>query len=108
MGTAGGLRGTAQQLQWKWLDVAQLPDRPIDRSTAAAERRFNREALPWQEEQWTNDAPEERAYALFYEDLHRHLRGAGPLVITPQSVRRTLSVLEKCRDLPGKPRRVGA
>ena len=108
MGTAGGLRGTAQQLHWKWLDVAQLPNRPVERSTAAAERRFNREALPWQEEQWTNDAPEERAYELFYEDLHRHLRGAGPLVITPQSVRRTLSVLEKCRESGGKPRQPGA
>jgi predicted dehydrogenase len=98
MGTAGGLRGTAQQLQWKWFDVAQLPDRPVDRSTAAADRRFNREELPWQEQTWTNDAPKGRDYEEFYEDLHRHLRGAAPLVITPQSVRRTISVLERCRE----------
>ncbi len=96
MGTAGGLRGTAQQLQWKWLDLSQLPDRPVDRSTAAAERKFNREELPWQEEQWTNAQPEGRDYEQFYEDLHAHLRGVAPLVITPQSVRRTLSVLERC------------
>jgi len=108
MGTSGGLRGTPQHLEWKWLDVAQLPDRPVDRSTAAAERRFNREALPWHEHTWTNDAPEERAYELFYEDLHRHLCGEGPLVIRPQSVRRTLSVLEKCRDFHRKPRHPGA
>jgi scyllo-inositol 2-dehydrogenase (NADP+) len=97
MGTSGGLHGTAEQLQWKWLDLSQLPDRPVDRSTAAAERRFNREELPWQEQSWRNDAPEGRDYEAFYHDLHRHIRGGGELVITPQSVRRTLSVLEQCR-----------
>ena len=98
MGTSGGLRGTAQQLQWKWIDFSQLPDRPLDASTAAADRRFNREELPWQEATWTNDVPEERAYERFYEDLYRSLRHGEPLVITPESVRRTLSVLERCRD----------
>jgi predicted dehydrogenase len=98
MGTAGGLVGSHEQLRWRWLDMAQLPDRPVDRSTAAADRRFNREELPWQEASWTNDQPEGADYQKFYEDLHRHLCGEGDLVITPQSVRRTLSVLERARD----------
>lgn len=98
MGTAGGLAGTAEQLRWKWLDFSQLPQRPVDRDTAAANRRFNREELPWQEATWTNDVPEDAAYVAFYEDLHAHLHGKGELAITPQSVRRTIAVLERCRD----------
>ena len=97
MGTAGGLRGTPRQLWWKWIDPSALPDRPLDASTAAAGRQFNREELPWQEETWVNEAPEERAYELFYEDLYSSIREGAPLVITPQSVRRILSVLERCR-----------
>jgi predicted dehydrogenase len=101
MGDAGGMRGSAQQLQWKWLDLSTLPARPLDPSTAAAERRFNREDLPWQEEMWTNQQPEGRDYEQFYEELHRHLHGGAALAITPQSVRRTLSVLERCREASG-------
>ena len=97
MGTAGGLRGSSERLEWKWIDLASLPQRPLDRSTAAAERRFNREDLPWQEAHWTKGPEENPDYAAFYTDLHSALRGEAPLAITPQSVRRTLSVLEMCK-----------
>jgi len=35
---------------------------------------------------------------LFYEDLYRTIREGAPLVITPQSVRRVMWVIEKCRE----------
>ena len=104
MGTAGGLRGTSQSLQWKWLDMSSLPQRPLDRSTAAAERRFNREALHWQEESWSKTGEESPDYASFYDDLFSALRRGDAPAITPQSVRRTLSVLEKCRRAGGMAR----
>ena len=96
MGTAGGLRGSHEQLHWKWIDPGALPDRPVDRNPAAADRKFNRETLEWHEESWTRSSDENSDYVRFYEDLHRSLHGA-PLAITPQSVRRTLSVLEAAR-----------
>jgi predicted dehydrogenase len=98
MGTAGGLRGTWEHLEWKWVDFASLPERPADHTPAAADRRFNREELPWQHASWTMGPDESPDYAMFYEDLYRALRDGEPLHITPQSVRRTLATLERCRS----------
>ena len=97
MGTAGGRRGRHVRLVWLWLTLSVLPLRPVDRSTASADRRLNREVLPWQEASWSKASAESEDYAAFYVDLHRCvMQGTAP-VITPQSVRRTLAVLEKCR-----------
>src|SRR5439155_6526764 len=96
MGTAGGLRGSHERLEWKWLDVASLPDRPVDRATAAADRRFNREELSWHEETWTKEPEESPDYAAFHEDVYATVRQGASLKITPHSVRRVLSV-QRCR-----------
>jgi predicted dehydrogenase len=97
MGTAGGLRGSSQRLEWKWVDFSALPPRPVDASPAAAERKFNREQLIWQERRWEKPPERKPAYSAFYTDLHRSLTQGLPPAITPQSVRRTLAVLEQCR-----------
>jgi predicted dehydrogenase len=102
MATAGGLHGSPEKLQWKWLDAATLPDRPVDRNQAAADRRFNREELPWQEESWTKTGDENGDYAAFYDELYPAIRAGKPLAITPASVRRTISVLEKCSEIAGR------
>jgi predicted dehydrogenase len=99
MGTAGGLHGSPERLEWKWIDAAALPDRPVDRNPAAADRKFNRETLAWQEESWSKGGEESPDYVAFYEDLYAALRDGKPLAITAQSVRKTISVLEKCRAL---------
>jgi predicted dehydrogenase len=98
MATAGGLRGTHERLEWKWLDLSKLPQRPVDRSTAAADRKFNREELVWEEEFWSKGPEQSPDYVNFYGDLYKALRQGAPLAITPQSVRRTLAVLERCRE----------
>jgi scyllo-inositol 2-dehydrogenase (NADP+) len=102
MGTAGGLRGSSEQLEWKWVEFDKLPPRSVDPAQAAADRRFNREDLPWQEQNWRNDEDESAAYGRFYADLYRCLRSGMPTPITPQSVRRTIAVLERCQEL-GRP-----
>jgi scyllo-inositol 2-dehydrogenase (NADP+) len=97
MGTSGGLRGTHDDLHWKWLDLSTLPQRPVDRSAAAVDRRFNREDLPWKEQCWARGPQENPDYNQFYVDLYESLRRGVPPVVTPQSVRRTLAILERCR-----------
>ena len=99
MGTAGGLHGSSERLDWKWLDLASLPQREVDRNPAAADRRFNREDLPWRQECWSKGVEESPDYAAFYEDLYRSLRGGKSVAIAPQSVRKTITVLERCREL---------
>jgi predicted dehydrogenase len=97
MGTQGGLHGSPERLEWKWVDFSQLPERPADHEPAAAGRRYNREDLPWQQQCWTKGPIESPDYAAFYDDLYRSFRHNAPPAITPQSVRRTLAVLERCR-----------
>jgi predicted dehydrogenase len=98
MGTAGGLRGSAQRLEWKWVDFSALPQRPVDANPAAAERKFNREELIWHEQRWERPPEQNPDYRAFYTELHRSLEQGTPPAITPQSVRRTLAVLERCRS----------
>jgi scyllo-inositol 2-dehydrogenase (NADP+) len=97
MGTAGGLHGSNDELQWKWVDFSSMPQRPVEHAPAARNRRFNREELVWQESNWRKGSGENPDYRRFYTDVYQSLRHGAPLVITPQSVRRTLSVLERCR-----------
>jgi predicted dehydrogenase len=104
MGDRGGLRGTPMKLTWKHIpDFESLPDRPVDTNPTDG-RTYNQEELPWVEENWElppSDLPfgPESAYGRFYHDLYKTLRDGAPLVITPQSVRRYVALLERCHEL---------
>jgi len=98
MGTSGGLTGNYRTLRWKYVDFSKLPPRPVDRRPMP-DRSYNSEPLPWQEETWEvpNDlAPAEVRY---YLDLYETLRHGAPLVVTPESIRRQIALLEKCHQL---------
>ncbi len=100
MGTRGGLRGSDSKLEWKYYDADAAPERPIDREPTP-DRSYNREDLAWIEE--TYEAPREEGFAVrnrrLYEDLYPSLVGDAPLAITPESVLRQMTVLQKCREL---------
>ena len=99
MATRGGLVGNGNTLRWKYFDPSTLPPRPIDRKPTP-DRSYNREDLPWTEK--TYEAPREtfnQRNRRLYEDLYRTLREGAPLAITPESVRRQVAVLERCREL---------
>ena len=99
MGTAGGLRGSADELEWKWVDWSQLPERPVDRSPTAAGRSWNREELPWQSATWKKDEPYGADYGRYYRDIYEIVRNGKPVVVTPESVRRVIALLDTCREL---------
>lgn len=96
MGTAGGLIGTMNELNWKWVDWSKMPKRPVDRMPTP-DRAYNREDLDWQTESWTlpEDFPGE--YTMFYRDLYQTIRHGADLFVTPASVRRQIALLERCR-----------
>jgi predicted dehydrogenase len=98
MAASGGLRGTPEHLEWKWVDYARMPARPVDRAPAEG-RKYQNENLSWEQASW--DAPTDAAAAplLFYRDLFAALRGGQPHPITPQSVRRLIAVMEACREV---------
>jgi predicted dehydrogenase len=109
MGTAGGLRGTGSELHWRWVDWGAAPPRPLD-PRPTPDRSYNREALDWHEESWTADARGDVDNQAFYRDLYATLRQGRPLVVTPESVRRPVTILEHCRAAytPSPPRYAGA
>jgi predicted dehydrogenase len=99
MGTGGGLRGSPDELEWKWVDWSKLPPRPVDRSPTAAGRSWNREELPWQSASWKKDEPYGADYGRYYRDMFEIVRNGKPVVVTAESVRRVIALLETCRKL---------
>lgn len=99
MGTQGGLAGTHRDLRWKYVDPKELPERQVSRDPTP-DRSYNREELPWKEESASlADDPPRQSNVRLYNDLYASLRGGAPLVLTAESIRRQIAVLEKCREL---------
>jgi predicted dehydrogenase len=97
MGTSGGLRGTTEHLNWKWVDWSNMPARPVDRA-AAEGRKYQSEPLIWQETSWDAPADAPHVAVLFYRDLFNAIRHDQPHPIAPESVRRLITVMEACRE----------
>ena len=98
MGTAGGLRGTSTELKWRWVDWSTMPPRPVD-PRPTPDRSYNRESLDWHEEIWATSARGEADNHAFYRDLYATLREGQPPAITPESARRYVAILERCRQV---------
>lgn len=97
-GERGGLTGSDRALNWKWVDWAQMPARPLD-FASTPDRSYNHEPLEWHEESWACDQDPVADCALaFYRDLARGLRTGGGPPIDPASVRRNFALIERCRE----------
>ncbi|MDZ4199786.1 MAG: Gfo/Idh/MocA family oxidoreductase [Kiritimatiellia bacterium] len=110
-GTTGGLRGDAAGLVWKWVDWSSMPPRPLDLNPTP-DRSYNSETLVWQTAEWKPEAntdagagaaPSPAPVLELYAGLYRAIREGQPQVITPQSVRRRVAILEKVRAFTGQP-----
>jgi predicted dehydrogenase len=106
-GTHGGLKGNADSLEWKYVDFATLPPRPLPPSRefeqSTPDRSYNGETLPWKTQNWkiassgdggAGAPPAIQPVLDLYTDLHATIRLGRPQVITPQSVRRRVAVIE--------------
>jgi predicted dehydrogenase len=97
-GTLGGLTGNAEGLEWKYVDSSGMPERPLD-TRPTEDRSFNKESLAWKTESCSFKGADYYAACtrLFYEDLHRGVRGDGRVSITTDGLLRQMRVLEECR-----------
>ncbi len=97
LGTRGGLTGDMSNLRWKYVLPEEMPPRELD-PHPTPDRSYNHDELVWHEETW--QAPKGAApWANFYLDLYQTIRNGQPLAVTPQSVRRTMWVIEKCHEM---------
>lgn len=96
MGTHGALAGSADQLRWRVSNLASLPPREADRRPTP-DRRYNNEPYEFEEHTWTMpaDTPSESIH--FYQGLWATVRQGAPLLVTPQSIRRQIDILDRCR-----------
>jgi scyllo-inositol 2-dehydrogenase (NADP+) len=98
MGTLGGLRGTTEHIDWKWLEPSELTTRELQEAPTA-DRSYNREELPWHQESRDCDSHPKLSHDRFYDNLYRGIRNGEALVITPESIRRRLAVVERVLQL---------
>jgi predicted dehydrogenase len=96
MGTHGALVGTGTKLRWRVSNVDTLPPRQAD-PNPSPDRTYGREKYEFQEFKWEcpEDSPAESIG--FYTSLYQTIREGKPLAVTPQSVRRQIDVLDRCR-----------
>lgn len=98
MGTQGGLAGSMQELRWRVMDAGKLAPHTVD-TAPTPDRSYLRDEITWQEGSWRASDENSPGYEAFYLDLYATIRAGAPLVVTPQSVRRVIWLLEQCRLL---------
>jgi hypothetical protein len=99
MGTQGTLIShDRRSIQWKYFDPEAAPQLVLD-TQPTPDRGYNNEQLPWQEESVEIDFNFGKNMLSLYEDIFATIRDGAPLAITPESVRRQIVILEKCREL---------
>jgi len=99
-GKSGALRGSTSELEWKWVDWSQMPQRPVDREPTA-NRGYNSEKLEWHSDTWSGANRDSDLMQGFYRELFQTLRNGAPLRVSPQSVRRQIAIIERAKELGG-------
>lgn len=111
-GTRGGLHGGGKHLEWKWVDFAKMPQRPLDLASTP-DRSYNSETLDWQTGVWDAASSEVNLGAgappplgtteQFYRNLFNVLtEGAAPTV-TLEQARLRVATMERIREAAGIP-----
>lgn len=108
-GTNGGLHGTAQRLEWKWVNWDGMPSRPVSLEPTP-DRSYNSEKLEWHTDSWeapadagggAGAAPAPLPVLTLYGNLYDVIRNGAKQQITPQSVRSRVLVMERARAASG-------
>ncbi len=94
-GVYGGMVTAPDGVHVKWFEPKDAPPIVLQDGPAAGRRYDNDDMLPWREE--TIAPPPGRGRVEFYDNLVAAIRQDESLVITPESVRETIAVLETCR-----------
>lgn len=98
MGTQGTLKSNRRSISWKYFKPEEAPEMVLDEQPTP-DRSYNSENLPMHEETFEPDFNFGRSMDPLYEDIYASIRSGAPLAITPESVRRQVAILERCREL---------
>ncbi len=102
-GVYGGLKGTMENIQWKYYIPEEAPEQKLQRQPIHKEDgtpAYCSEELRWYEEAWEVPDEEKDLFMTmtkaYYCMLYRTLTDHVPLEITPQQVRQQIAVIEEC------------
>ena len=110
-GTAGTLRGNGEKLEWKYVDWSKYDARPLD-TVPLEGRQYCSEKLEFITDSWSPEAssdagagaaPAPKPVKMLYDTLFDAIRNGKPQVITPQSIRRRIAVMQAAyeqNDIP--------
>ena len=98
MGTQGTLSGDNKIIRWKYFDPQLAPPLILDEKPTP-DRGYNSEELPWEESTYQPHHDFGKIMMPLYKDLFASIREGVPLSISPESVRRQIEILERCREL---------
>lgn len=98
MGTAGSLRGSAEKLEWKYVDWSTMPERQVEREPVP-DRSYLSETLQWKEESWEGVLDYKASARDFYDDFYKTIREGQALFVTPESVVRQIKLIEKLKTM---------
>lgn len=98
MGTQGTLFQERNLIHWQYFLPEKVPPLVLD-PEPTPDRSYNSEKLPWLEGRFEVERNFGGGMLDLYKDLYATIRDDAPLVITPESVRRQVAVLERCRAL---------
>jgi scyllo-inositol 2-dehydrogenase (NADP+) len=98
MGTQGSLTCDRSVVHWKYFDPGEAPPLVLD-TEPTPDRSYNYEELPWREESFELTGEFLGGAHGLYRDLYDTMRQGAPLAVTPESVRRQVALLDRCREL---------
>jgi predicted dehydrogenase len=94
-GTCGSMQITGDEARIKYFDPRKAPKIGVIESAPAGRKYGNADVLPWEEK--TVAVEPTKPYPDFYESLYKAIRKGGKLLVTPESVRDTIWVLDEVR-----------
>lgn len=102
-GTSGSISSADNVLTVRWFDPSSLADLEVERGMAPDRRYGTGEQIDWHEERIELQAPDNDRTQRYYELLAASVREDGELLVTPQSVRRQIHLIEEARCQAGFP-----
>ena len=94
-GTAGSMQIDDKTAVIKYFDPGEAPKIKVDPRAPVHRQYGNDDRLPWREK--TVEVKPEKPYPDFYEELYKSIRKRAKLLVTPESVRDTIAVLDAVR-----------
>jgi hypothetical protein len=98
-GTCGTMEIRGREAQLKYFDPKKVKPIKVDPRAAQGRRYGNEDVLPWKEK--TMPVKPKGKGVDFYGNLHDAIRSRKKLLITPESVREQIRVLDAVRKSAG-------